>query len=127
MKLERILYVEDDMDIQLIARIALEKVGGFTVEICSSGQEALTKVPIFQPQLVLLDVMMPDMDGPTTLNELRKLPVMNNIPVIFLTAKSQSREIESYQSLGVVGTIVKPFDPMSLHTSIHKLWEQRIL
>ena len=92
--LERILYVEDEPDIQEIARVSLETVGGFTVATCSSGREALDRAEEFEPDLLLLDVMMPDMDGPTTLGELRKLPGFGSTPTIFMTAKVQAHEIE---------------------------------
>ena len=73
-ELNRILYVEDEPDIQAVARISLESVGGFTLRICSSGEEALENAVEFNPQLLLLDVKMPGMDGPTTLTELKKIP-----------------------------------------------------
>jgi len=81
--LKSILYVEDEPDIQAIARIALEEVGGFTLCVCANGNEALIAVDNFDPDLLLLDVMMPEMDGPTTLQELRKRPKTN--PVCLLT------------------------------------------
>ena len=87
MKLERILYAEDEPDIQAVAKLALEMVGGFTVQICNNGADALEKVTGFAPDLILLDVMMPGMDGPSTLQRLRADPATSNIPVIFLTAK----------------------------------------
>ncbi len=92
--LNRILHVEDEPDIQEIARVSLETVGGFTVATCSSGREALDRAEEFEPDLLLLDVMMPDMDGPTTLGELRKLPGFGSTPTIFMTAKVQAHEIE---------------------------------
>lgn len=121
--LNRILYVEDDPDIQMVARLALGMVGGFTVEICSSGQEALTKVEAFAPDLILLDVMMPVMDGPTTLLELRKLPSAADLPVIFMTAKVQTHEVNSYREIGAVDVISKPFDPMSLASTLRQKWQ----
>src|SRR5512135_223483 len=101
-ELKRILYVEDEPDIQAVARLALEMVGGFTVEVCSSGQEALDKVAAFAPQLVLLDVMMPGMDGPATLAALRQIPSLSGLPVIFMTAKVQPGEVAHYKGLGAV-------------------------
>ena len=96
-KLIRILYVEDEPDIQTVARLALEMLGGFAVEICSSGKEALERAPKFQPQFILLDVMMPGMDGPSTLKKLRELPQTASTPVVFMTAKVQPDEIAQYR------------------------------
>ncbi len=120
--LSRILFVEDDPDIQAVARIALELVGGFTVVTCSSGREALQQAPLAQPDLILLDVMMPGMDGPTTLKELRGIGPTAATPVIFMTAKVQPQERAYYESLGAVGVIAKPFDPMGLSTTIQQIW-----
>ena len=123
-KLTRILYVEDEPDIQTVARIALEALGGFTVEICSSGDEALQRAPGFQPQLILLDVMMPGMDGPSTLKMLRALPQFAGTPVIFMTAKVQPGEISGYKEIGAVDVIPKPFDPMTLSSQVQAIWER---
>jgi len=123
-KLTRILYVEDEPDIRMVARLALETVGGFTVEVCSSGSEALAKIAGFKPQLILLDVMMPDMDGPSTLGKLRELSEFTATPVIFMTAKVQPREVEGYKQLGAVDVIPKPFDPMSLASTVTAIWER---
>ena len=123
MKLTHILYVEDDPDIQFIARMALEKVGGFTLAICSSGTEALQKLKTYQPQLILLDAMMPDMDGPTTLLALRQLPQLQETPVLFMTAKVQEQEIKGFKALGAVDVITKPFDPMTLASKLNQIWE----
>lgn len=122
-KLERILYVEDEADIQVVARLALEMLGGYKVEICSSGNEALSRAPGFQPQLILLDVMMPEMDGPGTLKMLRAMPQFASIPVIFMTAKVQPSEIVGYKNLGAVDVIPKPFDPMTLASQVQAIWE----
>lgn len=120
--LSRILYVEDEPDIQQVARLALEAVGGFEVEICGSGSEAVEKVPGFKPDLILLDVMMPEMDGPTTLQALRDMPVAADIPVIFMTAKVQPNEVAQYRELGALDVIAKPFDPMTLSDSVREIW-----
>lgn len=123
--LQTILYVEDDNDIQTVARIALEAVGGFTVKICGSGREALDAIESgFAPDLILLDVMMPEMDGPTTLVSLRKLVPTAATPVIFMTAKAQGSEIAHYKSLGAIGVVAKPFDPMQLPHQVRELWEK---
>lgn len=122
--LARILYVEDEPDIQVIARLALETLGGFTLEVCSSGKEALEKITAFQPQLILLDVMMPGMDGPTTLQELRKIPAFSTTPTIFMTAKVQPSEVNGYKQIGAVDVIPKPFDPMTLSNQVLEIWDQ---
>jgi two-component system, OmpR family, response regulator len=123
-KLMRILYVEDEPDIQMVARLALEALGGYTVEICSSGDEALQRAPGFQPQLFLLDVMMPGMDGPSTLKMLRALPQFASTPIIFMTAKVQPGEVAGYKELGAVDVIPKPFDPMILASKVKDIWER---
>ncbi len=122
--LKRILYVEDEPDIQAVARLALEMVGGFTLEVCSSGKEALEKTPGFVPQLLLLDVMMPGMDGPATLAALRALPGTATTPAIFMTAKVQPGEVAQYRGQGAVDVIPKPFDPMTLSSTIEEIWKR---
>jgi len=122
--LQRILMVEDEPDIQAVARVALEAVGGFTVEMCSSGREALEQVGKCQPDLILMDVMMPGLDGPSTLKLLRENPETAKYPVIFMTAKVQSHEVSRYKDIGGLGVIAKPFDPMTLAASVRTLWEQ---
>ena len=123
--LQRILYVEDEPDIQAVARMALEAVGGFTLQVCSSGEEALQTAVEFAPDLLLLDVMMPGMDGPTTLQELRNLRDLANTPAVFMTAKVQPQEIEQFKSFGALDVIPKPFDPMTLSDQIALVWQQR--
>lgn len=122
--LTRILFVEDDPDIQTVAHLGLKAVGGFTVEICSSGREAVEAAPTFAPDLILLDVMMPGMDGISTLKALRELLPTADTPVIFLTAKVQTHEVAYYKQLGVLDVIAKPFDPMTLSTTLNRLWLQ---
>jgi len=121
--LARILYVEDEPDIRAIAQMALEAVGGFTVIACASGSEALARAPGAGADLLLLDVMMPGMDGPSTLKALRGLPSTANTPVIFMTAKVQAAEVAQYRELGAIDVIHKPFDPMELSAQINRIWE----
>jgi two-component system, OmpR family, response regulator len=121
--LNRILYVEDEPDIQAVAKLALEMIGGFTVELCSSGQEAVRKAATFQPDLVLLDVMMPGMDGPTIFQALRKQPQTAAVPIAFMTAKVQTDEVERYTGMGAIGFVAKPFDPMKLADTVKRLWK----
>lgn len=123
-KLTRIMMVEDDLDIQTIAKMALETVGGFTVEVCDSGRAALETAPQFKPDLVLLDVMMPEMDGPTTFNGLRQLPDFADTPIVFCTAKAMPSELEQFQRMGSAGIIPKPFDPMNLAAQVLEIWEK---
>jgi two-component system, OmpR family, response regulator len=123
-ELTTILYAEDESDIRDIAQIALEDVGGFTVRYCHNGCAVLEAAKELLPDLLLLDVMMPEMDGPTTLRELRKIPEFLTVPAIFMTAKIQTNEIEEYKLLGVIEVIPKPFDPMSLADTIKKAWNK---
>ena len=122
-ELQRILYVEDDPDIQAIAVMVLETIHGFTLEVCSSGNEAVQKAEAFNPDLILLDVMMPNMDGPETLERLREFPTLAVTPVVFMTAKVQPQEVQAYLDLGAVGVIAKPFDPMILADQLREIWE----
>jgi len=124
MTLKKILYVEDEADIQKIAKLALESVGGFEVLICGSGTEALEKAEDFGPDILLLDVMMPGMDGPDTLVELKKIESLKDTPSVFLTAKAMPAEVERYKELGALGVIPKPFDPMQLADKVKEIWDQ---
>lgn len=121
--LQRVLYVEDDPDIQAVAQVALEVVGGFTVQICSSGEEALRVAETFGPDMIVLDVMMPGMDGPSTLKALRERPSLASVPVAFMTAKVQPSEVAHYKALGARDVIAKPFDPMTLARQVQSIWE----
>lgn len=121
-ELKNIMHIEDDPSIQQVAKIALEAVGGFTVHSCSSGKQALADFANVQPQLILLDVMMPGMDGPTTLQQLKQQFDLSAIPIVFMTAKVQSSEIASYKALGAVEVVVKPFDPMTLSSQLEQIW-----
>jgi len=121
-QLIRILYVEDEADIRMVAQLALETVGGFSLEACSSGPEALEKIAAFRPQLILMDVMMPGMDGPTALAKIRELPEFASTPLVFMTAKVQPREVASYKQLGAVDVVPKPFDPMTLASTLQAIW-----
>jgi two-component system, OmpR family, response regulator len=122
--LGRILYVEDEANIRTIAVTVLEAVGGFAVIACASGKEALKAAPTANADLILLDVMMPEMDGPATLEALRAIPQTAQTPVIFMTAKVQTSEIGYYRSLGAIDVIAKPFDPMTLSAQIGEIWRR---
>ncbi len=121
-ELKRILYVEDEPDIQTVAVMALEMVGEFEVTVCSSGEEALIRADEANPQLILLDVMMPKMDGPTTLAHLKAMVRYQSTPIVFMTAKAQPSEIAQFKALGAVDVIAKPFDPMALPDQLRAIW-----
>ena len=121
-ELERILYVDDDDDIREVAEMALTAVAGLSVRPCSTGTEAVAAAVDFDPQLIVLDVMMPGMDGPATLAALRSHEVTRSIPVVFLTAKVQREEVDHYRALGACDVIAKPFDPMTLGDQLREIW-----
>jgi DNA-binding response OmpR family regulator len=123
-ELKKILYVEDEKDIQTIAELALKDVGGFTLEVCSSGAEAIAKCSNFKPDLILLDIMMPEMDGPTTLKKLRETADCAKTPVVFMSAKTQVTEVEEFLKLGATDFISKPFDPMTLSDQLQAIWKR---
>ncbi len=122
--LKKILCIDDEDDILQVATLALEQIGGFEVSSCNSGKAGLEYVCKMPPDLILLDAMMPHMDGPSTLKELRKNPETGIIPVIFMTARVQPEQIQEYIAIGAVGVITKPFDPMTLSKDIALLWEK---
>ena len=122
--MKTVLHVEDEPDIQEVARVALESVGGLAVTLASSGQEALLKLEAFVPDVILLDLMMPGMDGVMTYHEIRKNKKTATIPIIFMTAKVQTHEIDRYRALGALGVIPKPFDPMTLADEVRQVWEK---
>ncbi|GGE45764.1 response regulator [Niveispirillum cyanobacteriorum] len=122
--LERILYVEDEEMLRTVTNLALTRIGKFTVELCDSGTKAVEMAKRFKPQLIMLDVMMPVMDGPATLRALQDDPETADIPVIFITAKVQPREVEAFLALGVVDVIAKPFEPMGLAGQVRGVWNR---
>jgi CheY-like chemotaxis protein len=122
--LSRLLYVDDDPTLTLLTRISLERVGGFTVKTCASGSQALAEVEAFAPDLILLDVMMPVLDGPSTLQALRRMPALADVPVVFMTAKVQGDEVARYRELGAADVIGKPYDPVKLPELVRAIWER---
>ena len=120
--LEKVLYVEDDEDIQRIVRMSLERVGKMSVEIVSNSTEAIARMKTYQPDLVMLDWMMPEMDGPTLFRKMHEDPEVAKLPVIFITAKASPRELEELVRLGAKGTISKPFSPKDLPDQLRGLW-----
>ena len=118
MNILRILHVDDEPDIREVVELALGLDPDVQVRCCASGEEALAVAEEWLPDIMLLDVMMPFLDGPTTLARLRETYQTAGIPVIFMTARAQSRELERLRSLGAIGVIAKPFDPMTLAASV---------
>lgn len=120
--MKKILHVDDEKDIRAVAKLALESLGGFEVVSCGSGREALDRVAEVAPDLIVLDVMMPEKDGPATLRDLRQHDAAAQTPVIFMTAKTQQDEVQTLLDLGAIGVIAKPFDPMQLSEEIKRVW-----
>jgi CheY-like chemotaxis protein len=123
-KLDRVTYVEDEPDIRSITEFALKEIGGFTLDVCASGPEAIGKAPAFNPDLIILDVMMPGMDGIETFERLRVIPQLAETPIIFMTAKAMTHETDHYRSLGAADVITKPFDPLTLSDRIQEIWQK---
>lgn len=119
----KILFVDDEPDIRTIAAMAL-KHAQYDVNLCDSGKAALQAAKTFKPDLILMDVMMPDLDGITTLKRMQHDEELKSIPVIFISAKVQKREIDKYLELGAVGVIAKPFDPLLLGKDVDAIWTQ---
>ena len=120
--LTRICYVEDDEDIQRIVRMSLEKVGKMTVAVVTDPTRAIETITEFRPDLVMLDWMMPVMDGPTLFRQMKLRPETSALPVVFITAKASSRELDELKSLGAAGTISKPFNPKDLPDQLRAIW-----
>jgi CheY-like chemotaxis protein len=114
----RILIIDDEDDIREVAALSLETVAGWQVYMANSGAQGLARAIEHQPDAILLDVMMPGMDGPTTFRELRKNPATARIPVLLLTAKVQSSDQRRFADLGVEAILFKPFDPLTLSNQI---------
>jgi len=118
----RVFYVEDDEDIQKIVRTSLERVGKMTVEVVSDPTMAIERIIAFKPDLAMLDWMMPGMDGPTLLRRMREVEETRLLPVVFITAKASTRELDELRNLGAVGTISKPFSPKDLPEQLKAIW-----
>lgn len=123
-ELKKILYVEDDPSIQAIATISLINIGGFEIKACYSGKEALEVIDDFQPDFILSDVMMPEVDGPTMLKTLRSNSKYDDIPLVFISARAQKHEIEEYIRIGATEVISKPFDPIALPDDLREIWKR---
>jgi two-component system, OmpR family, response regulator len=120
--LNRICYVEDDEDIQRIVRMSLERVGKMTVAVVSDPTQAIATINEFRPDLVMLDWMMPVMDGPTLFKHMKQLPETRALPVVFITAKASQRDLDDLKQLGAAGTISKPFSPKDLPDQLRAIW-----
>jgi two-component system OmpR family response regulator len=120
---KKVLVVDDEPDIRRIATIALERFGGCVVQARASGQEAIAAVSADRPDLILLDVMMPDMDGPAALLAIRRL-AGGDMPIVFLTAKVQRHEVDHYRAIGAAGVVAKPFDPLTLADDLAAMLRQ---
>ncbi len=118
---ETVLLVDDEEDIRTIAELSLGAVGGFEVRLAGSGAEALSATEAWTPDVIVLDVMMPGLDGPSTLARLRAQATTATTPVVFMTAKVQASEVERWRALGVVGVLPKPFDPMTLAGELRRI------
>jgi CheY-like chemotaxis protein len=120
--LRRVFCVEDDDDIRRIMRLALEKIGRLTVDLVADPAHAIDSMIAFRPDLVILDWMMPGMDGPTLLRKMRERPETRALPVVFVTAKASQRELAELKALGAAGTISKPFAPKDLPDQLRAIW-----
>lgn len=116
-----IMCVDDEQDILSVARLSLETVGGFQVSCCNSGLEALDNVLQIKPDLILMDVMMPQMGGPATLQKMKEMNGLEHVPIVFMTARVQPAEVEEYLRMGATAVVHKPFDPMLLSGQIAEI------
>jgi two-component system, OmpR family, response regulator len=119
----KVLIIDDDADIRTIARLSLSRLGGMDVVEAAGGAEGLRTAHDERPDVILLDVMMPAMDGTATLAALRSQPATTDTPVIFLTAKVMNTELERLRGLGAAGVLTKPFDPRTLPSDVRALLE----
>lgn len=120
--LKRVVHIDDEPDIREIVRMSLELVGGLDVEQYPSGEEALTHIADAKPDLILLDVMMPHMDGEETYHHLREISGFDDIPIVFMTAKASNTDLEKLKALGAVDVLIKPFDPMILADQVKEIY-----
>lgn len=121
-EIKTILHVDDDEDILEITRMALQLVDTFELHQCSSGKEALAVIGSVKPDLMLLDVMMPEMTGPELWDAVRADDALPNTPVIFMTAKAESKVSDDLRARGALDVVTKPFDPMTLGAQIREAW-----
>lgn len=124
-ELKKILYAEDEPDVQTVVELTIQSMSNYQIKICDNGKKLLECVNDYNPDLILLDVMMPEMDGPTTFKNLQANEETKNIPVIFMTAKAQVHEVETFKETGALGVITKPFDPINLCDEIQTIWNSK--
>jgi CheY-like chemotaxis protein len=122
--LNRICYVEDDEDIQRIVRMSLERVGKMTVEVVGDPTMAIDAMSAFKPDLVMLDWMMPKLDGPALFRQMQAHAELKSLPVVFITAKAAQRDLDELMAMGAVGTISKPFSPKDLPDQLREIWKK---
>lgn len=120
--LQKILCVDDETDIRTVVKLTLERGGGYEVRVAESARQALEILEDGLPDMIILDVMMPEMDGPALLKTLRDDERYRDIPVVFMTAEARSSEIEGYREMGVLEVIPKPFDPFTLAADLRAIW-----
>ena len=122
--LQRILHAEDDFDIQFLLRLTFDAFPQFDYQCCNNGQELLDQLETFQPDLIVLDMMMPKLNGLQTLEKLKNNPETQSIPVIFLTAKIQPEEVNHYEAMGAFAILFKPLEITTLPTQLEELWQK---
>jgi CheY-like chemotaxis protein len=125
-QLKTILYVEDDLHVRTTAKLVMEVIGDFTVRDCGSGHEALIAARDFQPDLILLDVLMPELDGLETLERLRRMPHLMDTPALFVTGMASTADIARYIDAGAIGVIPKPLAPMRLSEQLRSMWNEHV-
>lgn len=121
------MYVDDDPDLRYIVAMGLEVGGGYTVKVCASGSKAIEELPVFQPDLLILDVVMPEMTGPKTVEVIKKTPGVPEVPLVFMTSKVNPNEIKQYRELGAIGVIRKPMNPMNIAGQVQTIWQKHSL
>ncbi len=125
--LNKILCIDDDPDILAIVKISLEALGGFTLLTCLEGNEGVRQAAAWQPDLILTDVMMPEVDGIATFKMLRENHATSQIPVVFMTACVEESQLDEYRALGAASVIEKPFDVMLLPQQVRTAWREAVL
>jgi CheY-like chemotaxis protein len=120
--LNKIFYVEDDEDIQRIVRMSLERIGKMRVEIIGDSTAAIDAMLAFRPDMILLDWMMPVIDGPTLFRAIQQRPELSRVPVVFITAKASQRELDELRKMGAAGVLSKPFSPKDLPEQLRTIW-----
>ena len=124
--LRRIIFIDDEPDILQIASLCLESVGKIKVSARATARGLNDFVDRIQPDMILLDVMMPEIDGPAAMRDLRKDARFDHIPVVFMTARIQPEEVREYMDMGAIGVVAKPFDPMGISNELKKLWSDNL-